>query len=59
MKTPMETVGEAAARGMVLRVECACGRTKYFIACDIVKVWGQNRRLDGAVSAASAVRRRG
>ncbi len=47
MQNPVKTVGEAAGRGMVLRVECACGKTEYFLACDIVKVWGKNRRLDG------------
>lgn len=47
MPKPVETVGEAAGRGMVLRIECACGKTEYFLACDIVKVWGSNRRLDG------------
>ena len=47
MQNPVKTVGEAAGRGMVLRVECACGKTEYFLACDIVKVWGKSRKLDG------------
>jgi hypothetical protein len=47
MRIEVKTVGEAARRGMALRVECACGKTEYFLACDIVKVWNENRRLDG------------
>ena len=47
MQKPVDTIGEAARRGMALRVECACGKTEYFLACDIVKVWGSRRKLDG------------
>ena len=47
MQRPVDTVGEAARRGMALRVECACGKTEYFLACDIVKIWGKHRKLDG------------
>ena len=45
MVKEVETFGEAAGRGMVLRVECACGRTEYFLASELVKFWRPTRKI--------------
>jgi hypothetical protein len=45
MGKEVETFGEAAGRGMVLRVECACGRTEYFLASELVKFWRPARKI--------------
>ena len=45
MNSLVETFGEAAAQGMILRVECGCGRTEYFVAKDIARHWGSEQEL--------------
>ena len=45
MSKPVETFGEAAGRGMVLRVECVCGKTEYFMAHDLAKFWKPARKI--------------
>jgi hypothetical protein len=45
MPKPVETFGDAAELGMIFRVECACGRTEYFDAKDLVRVWGKTRPI--------------
>jgi hypothetical protein len=45
MPKPIETFGDAAEYGMIFRVECACGRTEYFDAKDLARVWGKARAI--------------
>lgn len=46
MTKTVETFGDAAERGMIFRVECACGRTEYFDAKDLARVWGRARPIN-------------
>lgn len=41
MDSLVKTFGDAAEQGMILRVECECGRTEYFVAKDIARHWGK------------------
>lgn len=43
MTDSVKTFGEAADRGMIIRVECGCGRSEYFIAKDIARYWGREK----------------
>lgn len=43
----MKTFGEAARHGMILRVECGCGRMEYFVAKDIARHWGKDTPITG------------
>jgi hypothetical protein len=46
MPKPIETFGDAAELGMIFRVECACGRTEYFDAEDVARVWGRAQPIN-------------
>lgn len=39
----IRTIGQAARHGMLLRVECTCGATAYFMAADVMLVTGPGR----------------
>jgi hypothetical protein len=43
MQKQVEAFGDAATLGMIFRVECACGRTEYFDAKGLARVWGEAR----------------
>ena len=45
MEKQVQTFGEAASYGMIFRVECGCGRSEYFIAKDLARVWGKHRPI--------------
>ena len=46
MSAQVQTFGDAAERGMIFRVECACGRIEYFHSKDLARVWGKARPIE-------------
>jgi hypothetical protein len=46
MTKTVETFGDAAELGMIFRAECACGRTDYFDAKNLARVWGRARPIN-------------